>query len=84
MIARRNSLRRHWRDEVAIAAHVRRARGCAHAAAKSGLTPDDVVLTSGLNQVRPGQAIRTGGAFDPTQVRPASTAPEGRAYQTAD
>ena len=30
-----------------------------------GLTPDDVVLTSGLNQVRPGQAIRTGGAFDP-------------------
>ena len=50
----------------------------------SGLTSDDVVLTSGLNQVRPGQAIRTGGAFDPTQVRPESTAPEGRAYQTAD
>ena len=50
----------------------------------SGLTSDDVVLTSGLNQVRPGQAIRTGGAFDPTQVRPTSTAPEGRAYQTAD
>ena len=50
----------------------------------SGLAPDDVVLTSGLNQVRPGQAIRTGGAFDPTRVRPAGAPEASRQYQAAD
>ena len=33
---------------------------------------------------RPLAPVRTGGAFDPTQVRPASAASEGRPYQTAD
>ena len=50
----------------------------------SGLTRDDVVLTSGLNQVRPGQAVRTGGAFDPTQVRPEGTPERQAEYQTAE
>ena len=50
----------------------------------SGLTADDVVLTSGLNQVRPGQAIRTGGAFDPTRVQPEGTPERTRDYQTSD
>ncbi len=49
----------------------------------SGLSAGDVVLTSGLNQVRPGQAVRTGGAFDPTRVRPAAAPDRGRAYQPA-
>ena len=31
-----------------------------------------------------GELAEVFNAFDPTQVRPASTAPEGRAYQTAD
>ncbi|MGB3543362.1 efflux RND transporter periplasmic adaptor subunit [Rubrivirga sp.] len=50
----------------------------------SGLEADDVVLTSGLNQVRPGQPIRTGGAFDPTRVRPEGPSQPSRDYQTAD
>lgn len=50
----------------------------------SGLSRDDVVLTSGVDQVRPGQAVRTGGAFDPTQVRPASQGPQTREYQSAN
>ena len=49
-----------------------------------GLSPGDVVLTSGLNQVRPGQAVRTGGAFDPTRVRPADTPERTAEYQTVD
>lgn len=49
----------------------------------SGLTADDVVLTSGLDEVRPGQAIRAGGAFDPTQVRPAATAASSTEYEVA-
>ena len=47
----------------------------------SGLSAGDVVLTSGLNQVRPGQAVRTGGAFDPTRVRPEGTPERAREYQ---
>ena len=50
----------------------------------SGLSADDVVLTSGLNQVRPGQAVRPGGAFDPTRVRPENQDRPSREYQTAD
>jgi membrane fusion protein (multidrug efflux system) len=50
----------------------------------SGLAPGDVVLTSGLNQVRPGQAVRAGGAFDPTRVRPEGAPERSRAYQAAD
>ena len=50
----------------------------------SGLTRGDVVLTSGLNQVRPGQAVRTGGAFDPTRVEPESRPADGREYRVAD
>jgi membrane fusion protein (multidrug efflux system) len=50
----------------------------------SGLSSSDVVLTSGLNQVRPGQAIRTGGAFDPTRVEPSSGTRESREYTTAE
>lgn len=50
----------------------------------SGLSAGDVVLTSGLNQVRPGQAIRAGGAFDPTRVRPEGPGPQSREYQTAN
>lgn len=49
----------------------------------SGLSPGDVVLTSGLNEVRPGQPVRTGGAFDPTRVRPEGTPERGTEYQTA-
>jgi membrane fusion protein (multidrug efflux system) len=49
-----------------------------------GLGADDIVLTSGLNQVRPGQAVRAGGAFDPTQVRPAGTPERVAEYQTVD
>lgn len=49
----------------------------------SGLSADDVVMTSGVDQVRPGQAVRTGGAFDPTTVRPESTVPQGREYRPA-
>ena len=47
----------------------------------SGLSASDVVLTSGLNQVRPGQAVRPGGAFDPTRVRPEGTPERTREYQ---
>ena len=47
----------------------------------SGLSASDVVLTSGLNQVRPGQAVRPGGAFDPTRVRPEETPERTREYQ---
>ncbi len=50
----------------------------------SGLSADDVVLTSGLNQVRPGQAIRTGGAFDPTRVRPEGTPERTTEYEVAE
>ncbi len=50
----------------------------------SGLSAGDVVLTSGLDQVRPGQPVRTGGAFDPTRVRPADAPDRSRPYQTAD
>ena len=50
----------------------------------SGLRAGDVVLTSGIDQVRPGQAIRTGGAFDPTRVRPEGTPERTREYQAAD
>ena len=50
----------------------------------SGLGPGDVVLTSGLDQVRPGQAVRAGGAFDPTRVRPEGTPARAREYQPAD
>ena len=50
----------------------------------SGLSRGDVVLTSGLNQVRPGQAVRPGGAFDPTRVNPADGSERTREYQTAD
>lgn len=49
----------------------------------SGLAPGDVVLTSGLNQVRPGQPVRTGGAFDPTRVRPAETPAPTAEYEAA-
>ena len=49
-----------------------------------GLAADDVVLTSGLNQVRPGQAVRTGGAFDPTSVEPAGTPERTTEYETSD
>lgn len=49
-----------------------------------GLDAGDVVLTSGLNQVRPGQAVRTGGAFDPTRVRPAETPDRSPEYQTTE
>jgi membrane fusion protein (multidrug efflux system) len=50
----------------------------------SGLQAGDVVLTSGLDIVREGQAVRAGGAFDPTQVRPQSAAERPRQYQTND
>ncbi len=50
----------------------------------SGLSAGDVVLTSGLDEVREGQAVRAGGAFDPTQVRPEATADRPRQYQTGD
>lgn len=50
----------------------------------SGLSASDVVLTSGLNQVRPGQAVRTGGAFDPTRIRPEGTPARTREYQPAE
>jgi membrane fusion protein (multidrug efflux system) len=48
----------------------------------SGLGPGDVVLTSGLNEVREGQPVRTGGAFDPTRVRPAAAAGRSALYET--
>ncbi len=50
----------------------------------SGLSAGDVVLTSGLDEVREGQAVRAGGAFDPTQVRPESATAQPRQYQTED
>jgi membrane fusion protein (multidrug efflux system) len=50
----------------------------------SGLQPGDVVLTSGLDEVREGQPVRTGGAFDPTRVRPDAPAERSRRFQTAD
>ncbi len=50
----------------------------------SGLGRDDVVLTSGLNQVRPGQPVRPGGAFDPTRVRPEGTPDRTAEYQVAN
>lgn len=49
----------------------------------SGLSSGETVLTSGLNQVRPGQAVRAGGAFDPTRVRPEGTPERTREYQEA-
>ena len=49
----------------------------------SGLASGDVVLTSGLDEVRPGQAVRAGGAFDPTEVRPASAPARATEYKTA-
>ena len=49
-----------------------------------GLDADDIVLTSGLNQVRPGHAVRTGGAFDPTRVRPESQPVRTTEYQTVE
>ncbi len=50
----------------------------------SGLEPGDIVLTSGMDIVREGQAVRAGGAFDPTQVRPEAASNSSRAYQTTD
>ena len=50
----------------------------------SGLEPGDIVLTSGMDIVREGQAVRAGGAFDPTQVRPEAASNSSRVYQTTD
>ncbi len=49
-----------------------------------GLSAGDVVLTSGLDEVRPGQAVRAGGAFDPTRVRPEGAPDRGREYQVSE
>ena len=50
----------------------------------SGLAPDAVVLTSGTDTVRPGQAVRTGGAFDPTRVAPRARADDAPEYRIRD
>ncbi len=50
----------------------------------SGLSAGDVVLTSGLDEVREGQPVQAGGAFDPTQVRPEASAERTRQFQTTD
>ena len=47
----------------------------------SGLAAGDTVLTSGLDEVRPGQVVRRGGSFDPSTVRPAARAPDAPEYQ---
>ena len=49
-----------------------------------GLSAGDVVLTSGLDEVRPGQPVRTGGAFDPTRVRPEGAPDRRREYQVSE
>lgn len=49
----------------------------------SGLLAGDVVLTSGLDEVRPGQPVRAGGAFDPTRVRPEGTPEQSTEYRVS-
>lgn len=49
----------------------------------SGLLAGDVVLTSGLDEVRPGQPVRAGGAFDPTRVQPEGTPEQSTEYRVS-
>ncbi|HYE97237.1 MAG TPA: efflux RND transporter periplasmic adaptor subunit [Rubricoccaceae bacterium] len=50
----------------------------------SGLAVGDTVLTSGMDEVRPGQPVRfTRSGFDPTQARPPAPAEAPGAYRPA-